>query len=105
MSITVTVLYPREEEKTFDFDYYRDRHMPLVAEKWGDAGMEGAEALRGLGAPDGSAAPFFAIAVIRFRSLDAFQAAANSEAGREVLGDIRNFTDVRPLVQINELLG
>lgn len=105
MPVTVSVIYPREEGARFDFDYYVGTHLPLVARKWGDAGLEGAEALRGTGTPEGGPAPFFAIALIRFGSLDAFRAAATGAAGAEIFRDIPNFTDVRPVVQLNEPLG
>jgi uncharacterized protein (TIGR02118 family) len=49
----------------------------------------------------GDAGPYQVIAVIGFESLEAFQAAAK-ESGKTVMGDIANFTDVTPVVQINE---
>ena len=33
MSITMTVLYPNEEGSKFDWDYYMNSHMKLVAER------------------------------------------------------------------------
>lgn len=102
---TISVIYPRSEGATFDYGYYEQTHLPLVMERWGDAGLAGAEALRGIGAPDGSEAAFFAIALIRFHSLDQFQAAMTGEHAAEIMGDIANFTSVTPLVQVNERIG
>lgn len=101
----VTVIYPTSDGATFDFDYYERTHLPLVAEKWGDAGLTGAEALRGQFTPDGRDPPFLAIAVIRFGSMEAFQAAMQGEGAAAILGDIPNFTNIRPIVQINEQIG
>jgi uncharacterized protein (TIGR02118 family) len=102
---TISVIYPRSEGTTFDYDYYEQTHLPLVAERWGDAGLVGAEALRGVSAPDGSEAPFFAIALLRFESMDRFRAAVSGEHAGEIMGDIINFTNVQPSLQVNERIG
>ena len=101
----LTVTYPRSEGGTFDYDYYEATHLPLVAEKWGNAGLKGAEALRGLAAPDGGPPAFFAIAMIRFESSDALKAAMGSPAAGQIIGDIPNFTNVQPVVQVNAEIG
>ena len=33
--IRVSVLYPGGDDVTFDHDYYRNSHVPLVTEAWG----------------------------------------------------------------------
>jgi hypothetical protein len=35
MTINCTVLYPNDNDATFDMKYYLDTHMPLVLEKFG----------------------------------------------------------------------
>lgn len=35
--IKLCVLYPNGEGKTFDMDYYREKHIPMVAGLLGDA--------------------------------------------------------------------
>lgn len=40
--------------------------------------------------------------IIHFDTLDSLRAALNGEHASEVIGDIRNFTDVQPVIQINE---
>ena len=101
----ITVIYPASEQATFDFSYYEETHLPLVAEKWGHAGLTGAEALRGHSTPDRRDPPFIAIAVIRFGSMEDFQAAMQGEGAAAILGDIPNFTNIQPIVQINEQIG
>ncbi|MGZ8349584.1 MAG: EthD family reductase [Allosphingosinicella sp.] len=102
---TVTVIYPRSEGATFDFDYYERTHLPLVAARWGDAGLTGAEALRGVGAADGGAPDYLAIALISFDSADSMRAAMTGPHIGEIAGDIPNFTNVQPAIQINERIG
>ncbi len=42
--------------------------------------------------------------LIRFSSMDAFRSAMAGEHSAEILGDIANFTSVRPIVQVNEAI-
>ena len=102
---TISVIYPRSEGATFDYDYYEATHLPLVVERWRDSGLTGAEALRGVAAPDGGEPAFFAIALIRFDTIDSFRAALGGEHAGEIMADIANFTGVTPVIQVNEPLG
>lgn len=99
---SLSVVYPRSPGATFDYDYYQTRHMPLVGERWAAAGLTGGEALLGKAGADGSQAPYFAIGIIHFDTADSLRAALDGEHASEVIADIRNFTDVQPVIQINE---
>ena len=105
MTTTISVIYPRVENATFDYDYYERTHLPLVAARWADAGLTGAEALRGVGTPDGSEPPYLAIALLRFASAEAMREATGGEHAAEIFADIPNFTNVRPVVQVNQAIG
>jgi uncharacterized protein (TIGR02118 family) len=76
--------------------------MPLVAQRWREAGLTGGEALLGKLAPDGSEAPYFAIGIIHFDTIESLVAAMNGEHASEVIADISNFTDAQPVIQIND---
>ena len=99
---TLSVVYPRETGASFDYDYYQNKHLPLATRRWANAGLTGGEALLGRAAVDGSDSPYFAIGIIHFESADALMAAVTGEHAEEVIGDIRNFTDVQPIIQVNE---
>lgn len=99
---TLTVVYPRTPGTTFDYDYYRASHMPLVGRRWGDAGMTGGEALLGTSAPNGTDAPYFAIGILHFDSAQSLNAALNGEHSAEIIGDIAKFTNAQPVIQVNE---
>lgn len=54
---TISVMYPRAAGASFDFDYYTATHVPLVEARWGEAGLTGVQAFRGLPGPDGAEPP------------------------------------------------
>src|SRR5262247_2178031 len=102
---TVSVIYPREDGATFDFEYYERTHLPLVVSLWNAAGLTRAEALRGVAAGDGGEPPFIAIALISFESMAAFKSAMSGPHAAEIVNDVSNFTNVRPVIQVNESIG
>ena len=100
--IRVNVLYPNTEGKKFDMAYYCNRHIPMVQQKLG-AACKGVNVDQGLsGGQPGSKAGFVAMAHLLFESVDAFQAAFAPHAGA-IMGDISNYTDIEPIIQISEV--
>lgn len=99
--IVVSVTYPATAGTRFDLDYYRTKHMPLVHARWGAAGMTQAQLIRGTGAPGGGELAYHMIALLTFESPERFGQAAKQH-GKEIMGDIKNFTDTKPVVQFNE---
>lgn len=101
--IKVTVFYPNEEGKTFDMDYYLNKHMPLVKSLLGDS-VKVIQVDKGLagGAPD---APilYVAIGYLYFDTMSAYQnsIAPHLEALRN---DRVNYTEIVPVVQVSEVL-
>jgi uncharacterized protein (TIGR02118 family) len=100
--IRVSVLYPKAEGSKFDMQYYLSRHIPLVREKVGSA-CKSLVVEEGLsGAQPGSPVPFVAMAHLSFDSVEAFQAAFGPHA-EVIMGDIPNYTDISPTIQISEV--
>ncbi len=101
--IKVSVMYPHSPGARFDHDYYRDSHMPMVKRLMGDAcksytidkGIAG-------GAP-GAPPVYVGMCHIFSDSVEAFQAAFGPHA-KEILGDIANYTDLQPVMQISEVV-
>lgn len=91
--IRLSVLYPKGDDKTFDHDYYRDRHVPLCARTWEP---EGVEIDRGV---DG---PYEAAVHVLFKSQDAMNAAL-SKSG-ELMADVPNYTNITPVMQISQVV-
>jgi uncharacterized protein (TIGR02118 family) len=100
--IRVTILYPNSEGATFDMAYYTSRHMPLLKQRCG-AACSSIAADQGIagGAP-GSKPAYIAIGYATFESAAAFEKAFAPHA-QEILADVPNYTNVRPVIQISEI--
>jgi uncharacterized protein (TIGR02118 family) len=94
----VTVMYPSNTK--FDLKYYMATHMPLVDARWKEHGLKSWSVTRATGAPAGEA-PFQIITTLNFDSGDGFQKAV-AASGKEVMGDVPNFTDAQPTMQFGE---
>jgi uncharacterized protein (TIGR02118 family) len=100
--IKVTILYPNGEDKTFDMDYYEKKHMPMVAGFLGknlkfyeiDKGISGRTA--------NDKAPFAAIGYFYVSDITEYNKAIaqNRDA---VINDIKNYTNIQPVIQISEV--
>jgi len=101
---TVVVLYPRQADASFDFDYYTSTHLPLVSSRWTEAGLSSVAALRGTAGPDGGDGPYLAIALLTFGSQAGLDSALGGPHAAEIMGDIANFTNVQPILQMTEAL-
>ena len=101
--IKVSVMYPNTPGARFDHEYYRDQHMPMVKARMGnhckyytvDKGLAG-------GTPDAPAI-YVGMCHIFCESVEAFQAGFGPHA-EEILGDIPNYTDLSPVLQISEVV-
>lgn len=101
--ISLTLLYLKTADSQFDADFYFDKHLPLVRERLTSLGLMGIDAEQGLagGAPD-SPPSYSVITRLNFNSVEEMQNAL-AVHGAELIGDIPNFTDVQPLMQISQL--
>jgi uncharacterized protein (TIGR02118 family) len=101
--IKVSVMYPHTPGSRFDHDYYRDSHMPMLKRLLGDA-CKSYTIDKGLagGAP-GAPPVYVGMCHVFCDSAEAFQAAFGPHA-KEILGDIANYTDIQPVLQISEVV-
>ncbi len=99
----IAIMYPNGEGKTFDMDYYSTKHMPMCASLFGD-GLKHLEIDKGVaGRTPDEPIPYLAIGYFYFDSLKAYQDAFGPNA-EKILGDIPNYTNIRPVVQISEVV-
>ncbi len=102
--IKVSFLYPNEPDKKFDLDYYTGKYMPLVHERLDAMGLVRSEVESGVSSADPNApAPFIAVGSLYFNTADEVHSGFRTH-GRELLGDAANYTDIRPQIQISELV-
>ncbi|WP_350285061.1 EthD family reductase [uncultured Croceitalea sp.] len=101
--VKITIMYPNEQGKTFDMDYYANKHMPMVANLFGTP-------LKGYGIDKGIAGrtpdellPYLAIGYFYFDSIEAYNNAFGPNA-EKILGDIPNYTNIKPVVLISEVV-
>jgi uncharacterized protein (TIGR02118 family) len=101
--IKVSVMYPNTPDARFDHDYYRDTHLPLIKSRLGDH-LKRYTIDKGLagGAP-GAPATYVAMCHLYCDSVESFQSSFAPHA-QEILGDIPNYTDLAPVLQISEVV-
>jgi uncharacterized protein (TIGR02118 family) len=101
--IKVSVMYPNKPGARFDHDYYRDKHMPLLQLRMGDyckyytidKGLSG-------GAP-GTPPTYIGMCHIFCDSVETWEKGFGPHA-KEILGDIANYTDLEPVLQVSEVV-
>ena len=85
MPVKLVVIYPRPKDiQAFETIYNRD-HVPMAVEKL--SGKTKLVATRVLGSPNGKP-PLHRIAEIHFPSMQALEACAASQGGKEVLANV-----------------
>ncbi len=98
----VSVMYPSKPGSKFDMEYYLRRHMKLVAETWSPVGLRGYTVLKGVGAAGGGEPAYQVVVNLDFTSAEAFGAAV-AATGETIMGDVPNFTDTQPTIQISDV--
>src|SRR5947209_749266 len=102
--IRVSVMYPASPGSRFDWEYYLGEHLALAQRLLGSRGLVRTEIDRGLGGfPPGSPAPYHAVGHLFFETLAEMQSALEATA-ELLIADVRNYTDVQSVVQINEVV-
>jgi uncharacterized protein (TIGR02118 family) len=100
--VKVSVMYPNTAGSTFDMAYYCNSHMALVRQKLG-AALIGVAVEQGVAGPEpGSPPPYLALGHLLFESVEAFQTAFAPHA-QAIMGDIPNYTNTQPTIQISEV--
>jgi uncharacterized protein (TIGR02118 family) len=99
--VKLSVMYPNQPDARFDNEYYLHTHMPMVARVLGPL-MKRGVVDRGLPTPEGPA-PYLYVAHLFFESMENFQAAM-AQHGATLQADIPNYTDIRPVIQLSEVV-
>ena len=100
----ISSIYPKTEGSNFDYEYYLNIHMPMSIEKLSQAkGYKGVSVERGISleTPDIESS-FHAMCHYYFDTLEEFMQAFEPHAA-ELQNDIQNYTDIEPIIQINQV--
>jgi uncharacterized protein (TIGR02118 family) len=97
-TVSLNVIYPRQDGARFDMSYYRSTHIPLVTKVMAATSVTLIE-----GMPmSGSAAPYVMIAHFEFPSAAALTAALANPAMADVRADVARFTDIKPTLMMGK---
>jgi uncharacterized protein (TIGR02118 family) len=77
------VMYPRPQDIEAFEKLYQEEHVPMAVEKL--VGKTKLVATKVVATPDGTPPPFYRIAEVYFPSLEALQACAQSDGGKETI--------------------
>jgi uncharacterized protein (TIGR02118 family) len=99
--VKLTVLYPRRDGGTFDMQYYRETHLPLLRRLMGDKLKaltvdEGVE-------PGALPAPYAVVCELTFESLDVMGPAL-AEHQPALGADIPKYTSLEPVFQVSNVI-
>jgi uncharacterized protein (TIGR02118 family) len=93
--VKLVVMYPRPKDVDAFEKLYQDEHVPMAVEKL--KGKNKLVATKVMGAPQGTP-PFYRIAEVHFPSMDALQACAASDGGKETLAHAAKISSGGPPV-------
>jgi uncharacterized protein (TIGR02118 family) len=100
--IRVNVMYPHREGGRFDVEYYAKQHMPMAREAFQGHGLVDIRVDKGFVGPKPKSPPIYVcIGTLTFESMAGYKEAFR-EHGAQLFADLPNFTDIEPVVQVNE---
>jgi uncharacterized protein (TIGR02118 family) len=100
--IRISVSYPDVEGKRFDHPYYQAKHRRLLMDRLSAFGLQRVEMDKALADGAGNRPPVVAVAHLVFSDLAGFQAGMKAH-GRDIMGDIANYTDLTPAILVSEM--
>ena len=101
--VQLSILYPKKENAKFDWDYYLNIHMPLSIKLHG-AALKGVTIAKGLDTSiEGVPVLYTAVTSMLFDSINSFVEAFTPHAAI-LQGDIKNYTDIEPVIQFSEVV-
>jgi uncharacterized protein (TIGR02118 family) len=101
--IKVSVMYPHSPGARFDHAYYRDKHMPMIKARMGDACLYYTVDKGLAGGAPGAPPLYIGMCHIFADSVESFQASFGPHL-KEIMADVSNYTDLRAVMQISEVV-
>ena len=98
----LAVYYPWQADAKFDYDYYREKHLKMLADLYGKS-VGKMIVRKGLRKGDGSVPAFVTALTVEILAMDAYEA-ASKDVVPKLRADIPNFTNIIPVAQLEEIL-
>ena len=99
----VTVMYLYEKGAQFDFDYYRTKHMELVHKHLKPFGLIKTGVDKGISGGGDTPPLYICLGQLYFETLEGYDKGI-AQCGPILRGDIPNFTALKPVRLISEVL-
>ena len=99
----VSVMYPYQEDARFDMDYYQNNHMKQVEKLMKPYGLIKTTVEQGISGGADLPPPYVCIGCLFFETVDGYDRGI-AGAGKVLREDIKNYTDIKPVRQISEIL-
>jgi uncharacterized protein (TIGR02118 family) len=101
--IKISIMYPFEEGKTFNMEYYETKHMPMVAAFLG-ANLVKYTIEKGLASSiPNQPLPYMAVGTFYVKNYKEYQAAIGPNRDA-ITADFANYTDVMPVSLVSEVV-
>jgi uncharacterized protein (TIGR02118 family) len=97
----LTITYPKSADASFDFDYFRTKHLPDIGKAFKPFGLGYASVLRGEESLSGGEPAYFATTILSFSTEEGARNAVKSGEAKALAKDVANFTTVTPVMQFN----
>jgi uncharacterized protein (TIGR02118 family) len=102
--IRVSFFYPNTPESFFNLDYFLNQHLPKVQKVLQPEGLAGVEVDRGIGTSNPEIPlQYSVIEHLLFNNFEEMQCALGMHSPG-LMADVPNFTNVKPVVQINSVV-
>jgi uncharacterized protein (TIGR02118 family) len=98
----LAVYYPWQADAKFDYDYYRHKHLKMLGELYGKS-VGKMQVRKGLRKGDGSSPAFVTALTVEILSMEAYEAASKEHVAK-LIADVANFTNIKPVAEIEELV-
>ena len=99
----ISVLYPNQEGRRFDLEYYMKRHVPLVKSLLEPFRLKDVEVTQGLASGSGGPPPYLVVTHLIFDEIEDFQRGMKEQQAL-FAADLPNYTDITPIFQISRIL-
>lgn len=98
MSFKLTVMYPDNEDTTFNMKYYLDHHMPLAERIWKPFGFLKWEVVEVDAGPDGSKSEHRIVNIMTWKDQASYAAGSAAKDVSEIWDDLPNVCNYKPAI-------